>query len=187
VTSFIFAISILSGSLIVILSILSLMSKNIQFWPPPKKNSWQYLTFWLLFRLMIVGLFVLCVVDFNSLKLYSKLNYVLGIPLTLIGFGIAIYSTSNLGWKNAHGEDIALKTTGLYQWSRNPIYIFSILGMLGVGLIVNSLYVYIILFLWASMYVVAPFLEESWLEKHYGKSFMVYKSKVPRFIGFRKR
>lgn len=40
-----------------------------------------------------------------------------------------------------------------------------------------------VLQLWALMYVIAPFMEEPWLVQKYGKQYLVYKSRVPRFIG----
>jgi protein-S-isoprenylcysteine O-methyltransferase Ste14 len=55
--------------------------------------------------------------------------------------------------------------------------------MVGLGILINSLYVYCVFFLWASMYVAAPFLEEPLLEKQYGNEFLAYKARVPRFVG----
>ena len=92
-----------------------------------------------------------------------------------------------LGWGNAHGEAKGLVVTGWYRWSRNPIYVASFVGMLGWGLFVNSSYVYTILSLWALMYVLAPFIEEPWLQKKYGDEFSIYKTKVPRFVGLSKK
>lgn len=134
---------------------------------------------------MFAGLLLLCIIDFNSLSAYLKPNYFLGVPLIIMGFGLAIFYTFYLGWENAHGKRVELKTKGIYQWSRNPIYVLSIVGMLGVGIVTNSLFVDFILVLWALMYLIAPFCEEPWLEKQYGSAFTQYKSRVPRFISFR--
>lgn len=183
--SIVFVISITSGSILLLLSVWSLLTGRFQFWPPPSGNSWQYSVFWALFRVMFVGLLVLCLIDFNSLSAHSKPNYILGVPLIMLGFGLAIFYTSYLGWDNAHGKSMGLKTRGIYQWSRNPIYVLSIVGMFGIGIVVNSLFVDFILVLWALMYLIAPFCEEPWLEKQYGSEFTQYKSRVPRFIGFR--
>lgn len=132
---------------------------------------------------MFIGLLALCVLDFNGVGAAGTLRYLLGVPLTVLGFGAASYATFYLGWSNAHGESKGLKTNGWYRWSRNPIYVVSIIGMFGLAITINSLYVYVILTLWALMYLIAPFLEEPWLEKQYGKEFLTYKARVPRFIG----
>lgn len=133
---------------------------------------------------MVVGLIALCVIDFNGLGVPSNMYFVVGIPLAFVGFGAATYATLTLGWKNAHGEKQGLNTKGLFRWSRNPIYVSSIIGMVGLSISINSQYVYWILIFWAVMYAAAPFLEEPWLEKQYGSEFVEYKVRVPRFIGF---
>jgi len=161
--SIVFVISITSGSILVLLTALSFLTGRFQFWPPPSKNSWQYLLFWTLFRIMLIGLLVLCFIDFNSLSAYSKPNYILGGPLIILGFGLAIFYTSYLGWDNAHGKSMG-----------NPIYVLSIIGMFGIGVVANSLFVDFILLLWALMYLIAPFCEEPWLEKQYGLEFTQY-------------
>ncbi|PCJ33758.1 MAG: hypothetical protein COA75_14805 [Cellvibrionales bacterium] len=184
-TETIFLISIISGLAIISLSASSLLSSRFQFWPPPRRDSWQFSTFWWLFRVMLIALVALCVIDFNGLVVPRTTYYVfVGVPLAVVGFAIATYATLDLGWMNAHGEKCGLKTLGLFRWSRNPIYIFSIIGMVGLGISINSQYVYWVLSLWASMYVAAPFLEEPWLEEQYGHEFLAYKARVPRFLGF---
>ena len=81
------------------------------------------------------------------------LRFFVGVPLLILGFGVATYLSIKLGW----------------------------------GLFVNSNYVYIILSLWALIYLLAPFIEEPWLQKRYGDDFSIYKTKVPRFVGLRKK
>jgi len=77
---------------------------------------------------------------------------------------------------------VQLITDGIYKWSRNPIYVVSIVGIFGFALIVGSLAVGTLLLLWMIIYVVAPFLEEPWLEYQFGNVYQRYKEKVPRFI-----
>ena len=184
----IFIISLMAILLILTLSMISYVHKAFVFFPPPNKNTWQYLVFWLLFRIMFFGLLILSVKTFGSDPLVSQwVRYLVWLPLGLFGFGFAIYLSIQLGWKNAHGEKQGLVLTGWYQRSRNPVYVASMLGMLGWGLFVNSSSVYILLSLWLSMYLLAPFLEESWLEGQYGKDYRRYKKTVPRFFSLYSR
>ena len=176
----IFTISILAGLTLVTLSIVSLVSNNFQFWPPPSRYTWQYRVLWLLFRIFVIGISLLSIFDYHG---NGNISYI-GIFLALAGFGSAFLATFSLGWKNSHGEPVGLKTNGWYSWSRNPTYVVSIVGMLGLSLIVNSTYLNYLLSLWALLYIVAPFLEEPWLEEMYGKDYLAYKAKVPRYIGF---
>ena len=170
-----------------LLAFISALSKKYQFWPPPEGGSWQHKLFLFLFRLMFYGLVVLSFLDYNTINsVNEELRFALSLPLILTGFGTAFYLTFYMGWKNAFGEKRGLITSGLYNYSRNPVYVVSIVGMLGWGILANSWLVYIILTLWATMYLLAPFIEEPWLERAYGKEFIFYKNNVPRFIGLRK-
>lgn len=169
--------------LILILSVISYLHKSFVFFPPPDKNTWQYSAFWFLFRIMFFGLLILSFRTFGSTPLMTQWDrYLIWLPLGLLGFGFAAYLSMKLGWENAHGEKQGLVTTGWYQQSRNPIYVASILGMFGWGVVVNSSSVYILLSLWLFMYLLAPFFEEPWLEGQYGEDYRGYRKTVPRFF-----
>jgi protein-S-isoprenylcysteine O-methyltransferase Ste14 len=179
-----FLISIFSILTISMLSIISMKSEKLDFFPPPQKDTWQYKVFWLLFRIMFLGVVFLSVADFNSLQYVSTIfRFGVGLPLLVVGFSAAFYLSAILGWKNSHGEQQGLVTTGWYRWSRNPIYVVSIIGMVGWGLLIDSLYVYILLVLWVFLYLLAPFAEEPWLEQKYGSAYASYKLQVARFVG----
>lgn len=159
-------------------------SEKFDFFPPPGKDTWQYKIFWLLFRIMFGGVVFLSISDFGSLQyINTTFRFGLGLPLLVVGFSAAFYLSVILGWKNAHGEQQGLVTSGWYRWSRNPIYVVSIIGMIGWGLLVDSLSVYILLASWGLLYLLAPFAEEPWLEQKYGAEYSNYKSQVPRFVG----
>ena len=179
---FIFSLALLSSLLLLGLSLTSLLSNSFQFWPPPDKTTWQYNMFWVLFRIIFGAIIILSIFDFNGLD--NLLRFYLGIALTLIGLGLGFYITFYLGWENAHGEEKGLKVSGWYAWSRNPIYTVSFIGFIGWGLAVNSIYVYVLFALLIGFYIFAPFLEEPWLEEHYGKAYLDYKKNVPRFFGW---
>jgi protein-S-isoprenylcysteine O-methyltransferase Ste14 len=105
-----------------------------------------------------------------------------GTLFVLIGFGLATTITLQMGWRNAFGEKKGLRTSGAFAISRNPVYVVTWLGLLGWGLIVADLLVTILLTAWFLMYVLAPLLEEPWLEEQYGDEYVGYKSGVPRFL-----
>ncbi len=173
---------------IFMLCLPTLISERFRFFPPPAIGSWQYHLFWVLFRIFVVGLVAVSLFDFNGLAEGNLwLRYLVGLPLLTIGFSVAIYlSYFFLGKTNAYGGEDGLRISGCYRWSRNPIYVVSIIGMAGWGLFVNSLFACVLLALWALLYIVAPFIEEPWLEYNYGSEFIKYKSQVPRFIGWPK-
>lgn len=186
-TNIVFAISLFAGLALVALSTASVLAPKIQFWPPPSKDTWQYHVFWTLFRMLVLGIVLLSVLDYHHNGDIGGLCFVIGSFLVFAGFGSAFYATFYLGWSNAHGEAKGLKTDGWFRWSRNPIYVVSIVGLVGAAILVNSHYVSYLLALWALTYIVAPFLEEPWLENEYGDEFLDYKARVPRFVGFPRR
>lgn len=165
---------------IALLSLFFKVKDGAQFWPPPSKKSWQHRVFLLLFRSFFYFLVALTVVHFDSRV--GIFILVSGFALASIGFGFAIYITLRMGWKNAFGEKQGLVTSGWFSHSRNPVYVGSWIGMLGWAIIGNSYQVTVLLILWAFTYLLAPFLEEPWLEQCYGEEYKVYKSKVPRFF-----
>lgn len=164
------------------LSFVGGIRSDFAFWPPPKLGGWQHRSFRLLFRLFIAGLIVLSLLESIDSQ-HAGWRVIVGVPLTIVGFGFAFYWTGFLGWRNAFGEPEGLKTSGIYQWSRNPIYVVTIVGLIGWALLVGAWSVTSLLTLWALFYIAAPFLEEPWLEEHYGDAFRSYKAEVPRFVG----
>ena len=122
-----FLIAIVPAVGIGALSAVQLVSKQFQFWPPPTTTSWQYWTFRWLFRVMLFGLIGLSVVDFGALGAPTWRYYV-SLPLACFGFAAAFHLTNYLGWRTAFGADEGLKTDGAYRWSRNPIYVVTIIA-----------------------------------------------------------
>ncbi len=183
ITSAAIIVGSVSVSTLLTLSLAGLLVDRLRFWPPPKRKSWQYRTFWVLFRIFIVCLVTLCIVDFNRNGSPPVSVSILGWTIFAMGFGLASFITGRLGWENAHGEAVDLRTSGWFSVSRNPIYVASIFGMIGLSLAINSTRVSFLLLCWALMYVLAPFAEEPWLLKQYGKAYRDYCNSVPRFLG----
>ncbi|MFK7966425.1 MAG: isoprenylcysteine carboxylmethyltransferase family protein [Burkholderiaceae bacterium] len=181
--SIVFVIGTLAATTLLLLSIAGLLLPRFQFWPPPQRASWQHRVFWALFRTMFVSIVLLCVLDYRGIGPVASAWAFAGWTLVLVGFGLATLVTAKLGWQDAHGEANQLKTEGWFSWSRNPIYVFTFVGMIGLVIAVNSWYVNGLIGLWAVMYLLAPYAEEPWLEKAFGEEYREYAAKVPRFIG----
>lgn len=112
----------------------------------------------------------------------ALLHYGLAGSLIVLGFGLAFWITLQLGWRNAFGEKLGLRTDGWFRFSRNPIYVATWIGLIGWGVLVNHTLVTVLLVLWGLMYLLAPVLEEPWLEKQYGEPYRNYKRSTPRFL-----
>jgi len=79
-------------------------------------------------------------------------------------------------------KSVELVTLGPYSISRNPLYVFSSLGAIGVGLRTGSLAISA-LFLLAAVVIAIPVIrvEEMVMARTFGADFDAYCARVPRF------
>jgi len=78
---------------------------------------------------------------------------------------------------------LALITTGPYSTSRNPLYFFSLLGAVGVGLVTRTLLMpALIAVLFAAIYIPVIREEEAELTERHGTAYADYRKRVPVFL-----
>lgn len=176
-----FSISLASGLFISTLSLLGHVSNSFQFWPPPDKDSWQIKFFWILFIMFSLPFSVLIALDFD-IRNTNDFLFILGASLSLVGLILANLVSYNLGLKNTSGQEDQLRTSGWYSFSRNPVYVLTILALVGVSIAIPTFYIIVISSVWIFIYILAPFIEEPWLEDRYGRDFLNYKRRVRRFF-----
>lgn len=81
-----------------------------------------------------------------------------------------------------------LVTTGIYSYTRNPIYSAFMLLSVGIILISNNYYLLILPFIyWLFLTILMKNTEEKWLEDKFGKEYLEYKKKVNRCIPIKRR
>ncbi len=178
-----FGVSLSSIILIFVLAAVPAVRLDFQFFPPPSKQSWQHRTFLVLFRLFLYPLVALTFIAFEPVPRSAiMVHYGLGGILFVCGFGMAVWITLQMGWRNAFGEKRGLVTDGWFRFSRNPVYVATWIGLVGWGLIANQFPVTVLLLAWALLYLFAPFFEESWLEAQYGSAYRDYKARTRRFV-----
>ncbi len=76
-----------------------------------------------------------------------------------------------------------LLQSGLYRFSRNPIYLAGLLLLLGIALLMNNLW--IVLLVPVSKFVFDRFIiarEEAYLERAFGEVYLDYKRSVRRWL-----
>ncbi len=79
-------------------------------------------------------------------------------------------------------KDGELVTEGPYSISRNPLYVFSSIGLVGVGFSTETLtYPLLFLVIFSLYYPGIMAREERRLEELFGESFRQYRQRVPRF------
>ncbi|HEY8033555.1 MAG TPA: isoprenylcysteine carboxylmethyltransferase family protein [Methylocella sp.] len=111
----------------------------------------------------------------------------LGLIVIFIAVNIKLFAVREMVRVKTHldirkpATDIA--TSGIYGVSRNPLYIGMILLNIGIGCIVNSVWIFLLSAGLAAALqkgVVEP--EESYLEQKFGDKYLRYKAKVRRWI-----
>ena len=80
-------------------------------------------------------------------------------------------------------KDAQLVTSGPYAACRNPLYIFSLVGGIGIGLVTGSLVLTIAtLMVLLALYLQAIRAEERFLADRHGEEFRRYCASVPRLV-----
>jgi protein-S-isoprenylcysteine O-methyltransferase Ste14 len=110
----------------------------------------------------------------------------IGVTLALVALAVTIYGYFDLGIENTYGADDTLVTTGLYRYSRNPQYVASIGGFLGLAIAVGTIETVLLSGLAIGVYVLLPIAEEPRLAHHYGANYDAYRRQTPRFLSISK-
>ncbi len=146
------------------------------------------LTFLVLFILIPIGITFLL-----HLPWYLSFIYPYGIIIGVILIITAVwtiykgikdlkltYSTS--GYENAE----ELVTTGIYGYTRNPMYFGATILILGWFLVLPFTFILISSVLFLFLFYFTAKSEENQLTQKFGKQYLAYKRKVPLFIPYKK-
>jgi len=140
-------------------------------------KSAGYLT-WIIYPLSVLNINIVSRYDF----IYNKY---IALVTTIIGLFFIVISLINLGHSTRLGlpsESTVLKTKGIYNISRNPMYF-------GFNLITISSMIYmsnlLIFMLGVYSIIIYHFIivgEEGFLDKRFGVDYSSYKNSVRRYI-----
>jgi protein-S-isoprenylcysteine O-methyltransferase Ste14 len=109
------------------------------------------------------------------------LNWPIGISIFLFGLFLRIWAQQHLHYRlRVHKR---LTMTGPYSFVRNPIYIANIFICLGLVVMSELLWLtpITLIYCWG-IYSLAIRYEETHLLDKYGKSYHIYREKVPRWV-----
>ena len=163
-------------------AVWSIAFSSKRIWPPPKKQSWQYILTWVCFYLVFLLNALLIVWDWNSWIINDPIRLLIGIPVTIVGALLVTWGISTLGSRNTSGLQDKFVNSGPYCFTRNPQYLGDIIMFVGLSIIANSLFLWITHALLILVFLITPFSEEVWLEKRYGDEYLNYKNTTPRFL-----
>ncbi|MBC8196401.1 MAG: isoprenylcysteine carboxylmethyltransferase family protein [Candidatus Marinimicrobia bacterium] len=111
------------------------------------------------------------------------------LGLLIIGIGISLLLHIHQKFKNAKTNIKPRKpttniiTTGIYAYSRNPIYLAFNFFSIGLGVFYDNIWVLISIFpSMTFIYFIAIKKEEKYLEKIFGNEYIEYKKSVRRWV-----
>ena len=177
-----FAVALAAAAVLSGLMIRALVAERFAFWPPPRDRSWQDYTFWGLFRLHCGAIALTAFLDTGTLEWEHWTRLAFGVPV-MVGFlGLTLYGYGFLGLDNTYGRRAGLVTGGIYAWSRNPQYVASVAGTIGVAITFDSPLTLILAAVLLGIYALCALSEERWLLDRYGQRYADYAERVPRFL-----
>lgn len=114
-------------------------------------------------------------------------HWIVGGLLVVIGlvlFAAAVRGFSRAGTPlQTNRAARVLVTTGIYRWTRNPVYLSFFLAYVGIGIAARSPWILILAVPLAIVIrtgVVAR--EEAYLERRFGDAYRDYRARVPRWL-----
>jgi protein-S-isoprenylcysteine O-methyltransferase Ste14 len=123
----------------------------------------------------------------RSPALEPRLSWLAGAVLILAGLVTIVLGIRNFTRAGTpvptRQPTCALITTGIHGRSRNPIYVSMFLMYAGIGLLANTVWIFVLLvpLAFAIRYGVVA-REEAYLERKFGDAYRAYKSRVRRWL-----
>ncbi|PKM49717.1 MAG: phospholipid methyltransferase [Firmicutes bacterium HGW-Firmicutes-7] len=125
----------------------------------------------------ITTLVLLIYLFFSTIKFNTLSNY-MGLIVYIIGTILYIKSIIDYSKPNESG----INKNGLYNYSRNPMYIAFFLYFLGCSLLIDSWGYLIVLLLFQVSVHYLIISEERWCIEKFGEEYKTYMKRVRRYI-----
>lgn len=129
-----------------------------------------------IYQVSNIGLFLYLLV--TIVKIDFSLYFYLGVFCYFLGIVLLIVSIVCFASPNAEGLNI----NGIYQFSRNPMYVAYFICFIGMSLLTQSLVLFgiVIIFQVSAHWIILS--EERWCIERFGKNYKEYMKKVRRYI-----
>ncbi len=106
-----------------------------------------------------------------------------GVGLAVSAWVVVAFATRGKGTPAPNAPTTELVQSGLYRYSRNPMYVGALLIVLGYPLWFQSL---ALVFYWFAVllffHLVIVVYEEPSLERRFGQAWTAYRRRVPRWL-----
>lgn len=160
----------------------SIAQPSRRLWPPLSYGFWTPVIVWTPTFTLFGVIVVLGLMEWGEASVPMLLRYGLGAPLIVLANLAVWYEVGKFGVEQTGGAKGRLRTQGLYQYSRNPQYVADSAMVLGWIILTASPSAALVGIAAIAVLLMAPFAEEPWLKKTYGKSYTEYLSTVRRYF-----
>ncbi len=121
-------------------------------------------------------------------RVFDVGNTAVGVALLIVGLAFAMYPSSLFAKEKTEilptsETNRVLITYGPYRYTRNPMYLGMLVGLLGIAIWVGTLplFVAVVLYFCLFNFAFIPF-EEAKLQRVFGNQYSAYRSKVRRWL-----
>ncbi len=136
----------------------------------------------LLSRIFAIAVFLFFLFSGPSWDTSGLLDEIIG----LAGLALVVVGAFGRIWSSVYiygRKTDELVTVGPYSATRNPLYFFSLIGAVGLGLASKNIVIFgLIILAFLGFYPFVIRSEERKLERKHGKAFREYASAVPRYL-----
>lgn len=129
-----------------------------------------------IYQISNIGMFLY--LFFLKVPINFSWQFYFGSVCYLIGLLLCAISIVHFSVPDAAG----LNTTGLYRFSRNPMYVAYFICFLGMSLLTQSLFLFMLLLIFQISAHRIILAEEKWCIKTFGADYEQYMKKVNRYI-----
>lgn len=129
-----------------------------------------------IYQVSNIGLFLYLI--FLTVKIDFSLQFHMGVICYFLGIVLCVISIVCFVSPNAEG----LNVNGIYQFSRNPMYVAYFICFIGMSFLTQSLLLFgiVLIFQISAHWIILS--EERWCIESFGKSYKEYMKKVRRYI-----
>jgi protein-S-isoprenylcysteine O-methyltransferase Ste14 len=107
----------------------------------------------------------------------------LAVGAVLFGWVTWVFASRGGGTPLVFDPPSRLVLRGPFRWMRNPMYVANMLIIVGEALLLEaSIILAYAAVLWAALHVLVVVREEPHLRRTFGRSYLVYCDRVPRWI-----
>ncbi|AHM04319.1 CzcN domain protein [Roseibacterium elongatum DSM 19469] len=172
-----------AGLTLVLVLMATFLSPTLGFWPA--RDAVRKVVVLSLFRIYCAALLAVAALSIWQAGLGGWPRYLLGIPIMIGAYWASVRAYATLGRKNTYFGTEGLVTEGPYALSRNPGYVASLIESSGLTIAAGT---------WAALAMAMGLLaiywlfavnEERWLIRGYGRAFLHYMKRTPRFLDAR--